>query len=122
MSRFEIIFEVGKRFHELPRGLARSGINLRPGAQMSDKARQETLNRAYDNQREMRDIMSDTTREMPYFVAQEFAEIYIFQYEFNTPDDTIQVIAIPSVKARAVARLIACEREETDKERERSDD
>ena len=122
MCLFERPLEFRKHFHELACGLSWGCIHLRVRAQTPNEAREQALHRPHNHERGVDEIVPDATGEVAYLIAQEHAEINVFDDELYARDCGIETRPTRSVYTRPAARLVTREYKKADEERERDEE
>jgi len=123
MSRLEATLEIRKGLHELSHIFARCGIDHRSvGTQVHHETSEEPLGSAYRLEREVGNVVAHPCSETAHLVAQEYAEIYVFEDELDMLNAFIEMCAFTREETRPAPCLSLCEYEEPYEESERYED
>ena len=122
MCRFQTALEVGERFHELARGLARRGVYLGVRAQATNEVGEEALHRSHKEEREVDKSMPDTAGKVAYLVAQEYAHVNVREDEGDALNGVVKTRPPGCTDAYTAACLVTRECKEADEECKRDED
>ena len=86
---------------------------------MADQPREKALDGAHHQEREVRDVVPDTAREMTQFVSYELAEIHVGNDELDPCDGAVEARAKRRVEADTPPRLVSRQHEKADEKCER---
>ena len=106
MCCFQTTFKIGECFHKFSRTFSRDGINCMARAQVADETREKALGRAHHLEREVCKIVTKTTYETAYLVAQKRTEIDILKNKFNALDIPIKTRTRCRKQTYAPTRLV----------------
>lgn len=123
MGRFEPALEIGKGLHKLSHIFARRGIGrVMVRAQAHHEASKQALGSAHRLEREMSDIVAHPSRETAHFLAQERAEVDVFEYVLHALNASVEARAPICEEACPAPRLRLREYKEPYEERECDED